>query len=69
MIDRKEFEEVAKAFINSRDDNEENEWYCTEEELVREIMDDFVRWYWENDIAKEERYQQYLKLKQEFENG
>lgn len=31
-------------FINSRDSSYPNEWYCTEQKLVADIMRDFSAW-------------------------
>lgn len=69
MINRDEFECAVAEFIGTRDSYSRDEWYGTPKEMSKDVLDEFIQWYWALDIAKAERYKQYLKLKEEFENG
>ena len=65
MIDRKEFEVALTKFSGTLSEVKDEIW-ASEREIADELFDNFIAFYWSEDIAKEQRYANYLKLKEEF---
>lgn len=59
--------QMIKEFVESRNNWEDKEFYCTEKQLSDEILNEFMDYTFEQDKEKDKRYAEYLKLKSEFE--
>ena len=65
-IGRKTLEDQIDQFLETRDDSIDNEWYCTEYEVSKDILKEFVDWLYHDEEAKAKRKALYELLKQEF---
>ena len=54
-------------FLDTLDNNHKKEWWTTDRAIHEVSLEDFYNWMYADDIAKEARRQEYLKLKAEFE--
>jgi len=59
--------QMIKEFVESRSNWEKNEYYCTDQDLAHGVLAEFMDYTFEQDIEKDKRYAEYLKLKKEFE--
>lgn len=67
-MNRKEMQEMLDEFVSSLQNEYEEDWYATDREIGKEMVERFMRWKFADEMAQEERYKQYLELKREFES-
>ena len=68
-MDIKEFDKITAEFLNTQKDECKEEYWCTQRSLAEEAMRLFRAFLFKETLAKKERYQQYLTLKEEFDKS
>lgn len=64
-VSPEELYRLVEQFVETLSDKEYTD---TKKNICWMIFDDFKEWYWKDEIdARHQRYEQYLKLKREFE--
>jgi len=67
MITLQEFNKIADDFIASKDNSTSDEWYTTEADIAETVMDSLRLYLFDAEVSRDERYKQFLALKEEFE--
>ena len=62
-----DFDAFVKAVLDSIPDGVDNEWYGTDYQITKQLLDSARERMFEQELARQARYQQYLILKAEFE--
>jgi len=62
MITLQEFNKIADDFIAASVNFQRSEWYTT-----KNVMDSLRVYLFEAEVSRDERYKQFLALKEEFE--
>lgn len=65
-INKDELHAKMSEYLSTVDDSQNNEWWCTTKDIHQEGINGFFKWMF-GDEAKEQRRQQYEKLRIEFE--
>ena len=73
---RDEFREIVGKFLETQDDVDLDEYYISPKKMAIEVLDNFEKFLFAEEVAREERLrkfleleQEYLKMKREFEGG
>lgn len=68
-MNRHEMQKMFEEFAMTLQDEFEEDWYATDREVWSSMIERFMSWKFAEEIAREQRYEQYLKLKQEFDDN
>ena len=63
-----EFDALVKEWIEIFDNFSKDEFYGTHRDMAEDVFNTLREDLFVNEIAKQNRYKQYLELKAEFEN-
>jgi len=66
-LTKQEFESMMVEFIDEQNSNDSEEYYGSDRSAARIVIERMINYFYEEEIAKEARYKQYLELKKEFE--
>lgn len=62
-----EFNTLRSAFLITQDDQEEEEYYDTAQNIASKVLEDLENFLFKESIEKAKRYETYLVLKAEFD--
>jgi hypothetical protein len=68
-ITQEAFDALVLEFLETQDDTRDEEYYCTVQDIAKGVLEDLKMFLFSQEINKEERRQQYLALRAEFEDN